>query len=267
MLPGMELMACPELAVPKEVMHHIVQVESSRNPYAIGVVGGRLARQPKTLDEALATVRMLEQKGFNFSVGIAQVNRYNLDKYGLDSYTKAFTVCPNLQAGARILAECYRRHQDWGKSFSCYYSGNAVTGFRHGYVQKVFASMAKGQAQSAAVAGAIPVWANPQRRVVPVTSMPLRQNPRIETGANRVVLDGAPAAITDPAFASGVMPAASMAATPVSVPAASLPEVPAESGADASTAPVRLQLTQSAPAPTVPVMAPADSGGDTAFVF
>ncbi len=74
----MELLDCHTLAVPKEVMHHVVRVESSYNPYAIGVVGGRLVRQPDSLPEALATVRMLEARGFNFSLGLAQVNRYNL---------------------------------------------------------------------------------------------------------------------------------------------------------------------------------------------
>ena len=52
MLPGIELMSCPSLAVPHEVMHHVVSVESSYNPYAIGVVGGRLVRQPRNLSEA-----------------------------------------------------------------------------------------------------------------------------------------------------------------------------------------------------------------------
>jgi type IV secretion system protein VirB1 len=138
----MELLNCPNLAVPTDVMQHVVHVESSYNPYAIGVVGGRLARQPRNLPEALATVRMLETRGYNFSVGLAQVNRYNLGKYGLDSYERAFEACANLQAGSRILAECHGRSGgDWGKSFSCYYSGNFTTGFRHGYVQKIYASM------------------------------------------------------------------------------------------------------------------------------
>lgn len=39
--------ACTDLAVPHDIMHHVVRVESSGNPYAIGVVGGRLQRQPK----------------------------------------------------------------------------------------------------------------------------------------------------------------------------------------------------------------------------
>ncbi len=141
MLPGLELMGCP-LAVPAAVMRHVVHVESSYNPYAIGVVGGHLVRQPGTLPEALATVRMLESRGYNFSLGLAQVNRRNLEKYGLETYAEAFQPCANLLAGSRILAECNRRAGGhWGKSFSCYYSGNFVTGYRQGYVQKIERSM------------------------------------------------------------------------------------------------------------------------------
>ena len=143
---------CPDLAVPREVMQHVVQVESSRNPFAIGVVGGYLARQPRTLNEALEAVQMLRQEGYNFSVGIAQVNRYNLAPYGLRTYAEAFDVCANLLAGSRILRECYDRSNEWGKAFSCYYSGNFVTGFRHGYVQKIYASMRKAQASGGDVA-------------------------------------------------------------------------------------------------------------------
>jgi type IV secretion system protein VirB1 len=156
-LPDMDVMSCRDLAVPIGVMQHVVRVESSFNRYAIGVVGGRLARQPSNLPEALATARMLRERGFNFSLGLAQVNRYNLGKYGL-SLEGAFQACPNLQAGAKILSDCFARSgNDWGKSLSCYYSGNFVTGFRDGYVQKVFASMRAGTAAVPAKAGrAIP---------------------------------------------------------------------------------------------------------------
>ncbi len=193
----MELMSCPDLAVPLEVMHHVVRVESSHNPFAIGVVGGHLVRQPKNLPEALATVRMLESRGFNFSLGIAQVNRYNLGKFGLDSYEKAFQVCPNLQAGSRILAECYGRSgRDWGKSFSCYYSGNFVTGYRHGYVQKIYASMrqaAPGQA-SDPQGDAIPVVSKPSRRAVGVTRYPVYAAP-MQGPAPSVAIQAAPSRI------------------------------------------------------------------------
>ncbi|CTP83761.1 lytic transglycosylase domain-containing protein [Xanthomonas graminis] len=166
MLPGMELLSCPEMAVPAEVMQHVVRVESSRNPFAIGVVGGRLVRQPQNISEAVATARMLEEKGYNFSLGLGQVNRYNLVKYGLDSYEKAFKTCPNLQAASRILAECYSRSGgNWGKSFSCYYSGNFETGFKHGYVQKVYASINQGRVQADIPAGAIPLVSSGVRRI------------------------------------------------------------------------------------------------------
>ncbi|HLV43329.1 MAG TPA: lytic transglycosylase domain-containing protein [Aggregatilineales bacterium] len=160
MLPGVEMMACTELAVPTDIMQHVVRVESSFNPYAIGVVGGRLVRQPRNLAEAVSTARMLEGKGYNFSLGIAQINRYNLASYGLDSYERAFEICPNVQAGSRILAECRdRAGGDWGKAFSCYYSGNFSTGFRHGYVQKVFDSW-QGGANVAGGGNAIPLAAD-----------------------------------------------------------------------------------------------------------
>ena len=142
MFTAMEMPMCPNLAVPAEVMRHVVQVESGANPFAIGVVGGQLVRQPVSLDEALATVQMLDAKGYDYSLGVAQVNRRNLGRYGLDTYAKAFDACANVAAGAQILAECYGRSgTDWGKAFSCYYSGNFVTGYRDGYVQKVYASM------------------------------------------------------------------------------------------------------------------------------
>lgn len=172
----MAMIDCPDLAVPKEVMQHVVRVESSRNPFAIGVVGGYLARQPTNLEEALATVRQLKEEGYNFSVGISQVNRYNLAKYGLTTYAEAFDVCANLKAGSRILRECYDRAQDWGKAFSCYYSGNFSTGFEHGYVQKIFASIRKAQLSLTEKQDAIRVipYGNKSRKPAKQDGVPLK---------------------------------------------------------------------------------------------
>jgi type IV secretion system protein VirB1 len=205
-LPGVELMACQGLAVPTQVMHHVVRVESSFNPYAIGVVGGRLARQPKNLPEALSTVRLLESRGYNFSLGLAQVNRYNLKKYGLDSYERAFEPCANLVAGSQILAECYRRSSaDWGKSFSCYYSGNFTTGFRHGYVQKIYASMRQGRdVEVMPSIAAIEVVARQARRTVPVSRYPLYT----DNGASTASANFATSAIVTSASVPAEKPAA-----------------------------------------------------------
>ncbi|OEZ02396.1 MULTISPECIES: lytic transglycosylase domain-containing protein [Stenotrophomonas] len=275
MLPGLEMMACPEMAVSMDVMQHVINVESSRNPYAIGVVGGALVRQPKQLDEALATVRMLEEKGYNFSVGLAQVNRYNLVKYGLDSYEKAFQQCPNLQAASRILAECYGRSgNDWGKSFSCYYSGNFTTGFRHGYVQKVFASIARQRGSMVAANGAVPidVVSRAERRVVDVAHHPqLSGQPQdvvalrtADAALSRVVMGAVERAMPQP-------PAPAAAPEPIA-----LPPVPAQPMAQNTAGPVVVRPwsernapvalpTQAPPAQAMPVQnVPA---GDAAFVF
>lgn len=134
-----------------QTMAAIVRSESSYNPFAIGVVGGRLERQPRNLPEAVATAKSLLDGGWNFSVGLAQVNRYNWSKYGLD-LVAAFDPCQNLRAGGAILEECFKRAQVRHKAddqaairsaLSCYYSGNFITGYKHGYVDKVVANAAK----------------------------------------------------------------------------------------------------------------------------
>lgn len=177
MIPGLEALACQELAVPMDVMEHVVRVESSFNPWAIGVVGARLARQPASLEEAVATASQLERDGYNFSLGLAQVNRHNLAAQGLESYEQAFAACPNLAAGARILADCHRRAGgDWGKAFSCYYSGNFVRGFKDGYVQKVWQSMAGASPDRiATVVSAIPVAIEGVASARPVAGTGLRE--------------------------------------------------------------------------------------------
>lgn len=212
MFPGMELLNCQGLAVPMDVMQHIVRVESSFNPYAIGVVGGRLQRQPANLEEALSTVRMLEEKGYNFSLGLAQVNRHNLAKYGLPSYEAAFQPCPNLLAGSQILAECHARTRgDWGKSFSCYYSGNTITGFRHGYVQKIFASM---RGDTSRPGGALPVVGKPSRKEGSEARYPLRR--AVDTAGSAVTVTNVPSGIyaADTAVASGIAAPVQSASVP-----------------------------------------------------
>lgn len=260
---GMELMQCPDLAVPREVMQHVVRVESSFNPYAIGVVGGRLARQPKNLSEAVATARMLERRGYNFSLGLAQVNRYNLAKQGLASYQQAFQACPNLQAGSRILAECHGRSGgSWGRAFSCYYSGNFTTGYRHGYVQKVFASMRSGapapadEALAIEVVGAGPKRpAAPPRRALPRTAPASDAARRITARSVPVEAPAQPVARIEPAPALAPAPAG---ATVAVLDAAGAPPriIDMNTGAPVATAP--------APAAATP---PPPVTRDTAFVF
>jgi type IV secretion system protein VirB1 len=124
----------------------IVSVESGFNPHAVGVVAGVLQRQPKSDSEALATVRYLQTKGWNFSIGLAQINVRNLEHLGL-TVESAFDPCQNLGAMQTLLSDCFDRagdgkapQKELRRALSCYYSGNYVTGFREGYVARVVAA-------------------------------------------------------------------------------------------------------------------------------
>lgn len=151
-----EFLALAQECAPNVAPHTlaaIVRVESQFNPYAIGVVGGRLAKQPSSKQEALATVKQLEANGWNFSLGVAQVNRHNLPKYDI-TYEQAFDTCTNLRVGADILQGCFDRASKTRPdpqvalqaALSCYYSGNFTRGFKPdalgkpSYVQKVLSS-------------------------------------------------------------------------------------------------------------------------------
>jgi len=79
-------------------------------------------------------------------LGLSQVNLHQLPRYGLSLVT-AFEPCRNLRAGSAILAECFDRARatPHGRdeqsavrdSLSCYYSGNFLTGYHAGYVNRV----------------------------------------------------------------------------------------------------------------------------------
>jgi type IV secretion system protein VirB1 len=149
-------------------MEAIVKTESGFNPYAIGVVGGRLERQPENLPEAITTVRALEAAGWNYSLGLAQINKANFAEYGLTIET-AFDECRNLQAGAKILTACHAaaskefgETEAWVRAFSCYYSGNFSRGLRPdapgrlSYVEKVSVNLGTGATKPIKAISVIP---------------------------------------------------------------------------------------------------------------
>ncbi len=141
-LAALAIACAPQVAV--VTTSALVAVESSFNPHAIGIVGGALARQPRHRAEALATASMLHAAGWDFSVGLAQINRRNFERLGLNLET-AFEPCSNLLAMQAVLGECFERaavrssfeQQALRQGLSCYYSGDFTTGLRHGYVRKV----------------------------------------------------------------------------------------------------------------------------------
>lgn len=135
-----------------DTVRAVVSVESAFNPWAIGVVGGALQRQPRHRAEALATARALQSIGWNFSVGLGQINVGNFERLGL-TLESAFEPCTNLAAMQAVLNECFDRARAsfTGRpsdqaalrlALSCYYGGNFTAGFRHGYVRRTVAAAA-----------------------------------------------------------------------------------------------------------------------------
>lgn len=140
---------CAPLVNPR-TMGYLVKQESSFNPYAIGVVGGKLERQPTNLAEAVATARDLKKRGIRFSAGISQVYVGNFDRFSLDEVS-VFDICKNLQSGSQILSECHDRATAQGakgqvaieQAMSCYTGNNFQIGFKNGYVQSIVATAYK----------------------------------------------------------------------------------------------------------------------------
>jgi type IV secretion system protein VirB1 len=175
-------------------MEAIVRSESGFNPFAIGVVHGRLLRQPASEAEAVATAQALAAGGWNFSVGLAQVNRANWLAHGLN-VRSAFDPCRNLAAGAAILQGCFelaRRKRADAQSdpqsalragLSCYASGNFSTGYRTGYVQRVVnnARAPAVSTDSVVVPAIVPIPVVPVDSGIPVR--PGRSQPDREPGS------------------------------------------------------------------------------------
>lgn len=145
---ALAMKCAPDVA--PDTLSRIVKTESGFNPWAIGVVGTPLNRQPQTKEEALNAIKLLVKDKANFSIGLAQVNRQYFDVKDVESI---FSPCTNLKMGSDILKDCYSRalgksdseQQALKKSFSCYYSGNYTRGFKKenngtSYVERVVAA-------------------------------------------------------------------------------------------------------------------------------
>lgn len=178
------LMVSCGLTAHADVLAAIVRVESGGNPIALAVNGGfGLVREPRTLEEALATARWLLEHGYSFDAGLGQVNSANLRRLGLD-VGSVFLPCANLKAASQILEECFDRARGrWREeerirsaALSCYNTGHLGRGIANGYVEAVRAAsmgLARGLGASAlwkSRPGALPVVRKPKARALAVAS-------------------------------------------------------------------------------------------------
>lgn len=120
--------------VSEDTMMGIVKTESNFNPYAIAEIiknGSRvrvISHAPRSKEEASQVIARLQKEGKNYSVGLAQINKINFGRLGVNAYD-LLDYCDNLRASQKILQECYFKYKDVNKMLSCYYSGNPRVGF------------------------------------------------------------------------------------------------------------------------------------------
>lgn len=201
----------PELAqcapqVSPVLMHALVRTESAWNPYAIGPDAGQPAiGQPRTLEEAIKTVKQLAASGGKFSVGLAQIHISNVISRGM-SWDEAFDPCRNLRMGQTILFENYSKALKEGyggidavwAALRGYNSGGVHKVVSDGYATKIFTYMQTRGANASAVT----------KKTTPASTDPrFAQFPR-QAQINAVAAGGG---VTNPASvptAPTIMPAA-----------------------------------------------------------
>lgn len=126
----------------------VARTESRFNPLAMGDNTTGRSHAPATVAEAVATATALLARGHSVDLGLMQVNSATLASLGL-TVADAFDPCRSIAAGARVLADGYRRgpHEDAQRALvralSRYNTGSPVRGVANGYVAKVQASAAK----------------------------------------------------------------------------------------------------------------------------
>ena len=123
----------------------IIKTESKYNPWAIGLNKGKKLRyQPHSLEQAEAWVTYLEKNGYDFDIGLGQVNIRNVHKYGYNA-TQLLTPCLNLKVASDILQKNYKKafyktnhpRDALMMAISAYNTGNYHAGFSNGYVDRV----------------------------------------------------------------------------------------------------------------------------------
>ena len=133
---------CAPTVAPATVLA-IVQTESSGDPFALNVNGGRQpARQSNAADAATAARRYVAA-GYSVDLGLGQINSRNMRWLGL-TWETVFDPCTNVAALGRVLTANYnlaiagRDPQSALRvALSMYNTGSQTRGFRNGYVAKV----------------------------------------------------------------------------------------------------------------------------------
>jgi len=132
-------------SVHPDTLAAIVNTESAFRPLAININGSQqLPRQPEHMAEAIATAEYLSANGYNFDVGLGQINSANVAAFGM-TWANVFEPCTNLGAAARVLTDCFVRASNseadqqsaLRMALSCYNTGHFTHGDQNGYVARI----------------------------------------------------------------------------------------------------------------------------------
>jgi type IV secretion system protein VirB1 len=133
---------CAPTVAPETVLA-IIQTESSGEPFAINVNGGRQpARQTNALDAA-TIARQYVAAGYSVDLGLGQINSRNMRWLGL-TWETVFDPCTNVAALGFVLTSNFNAvkagrdpQSALRVALSMYNTGSQTRGFRNGYVAKV----------------------------------------------------------------------------------------------------------------------------------
>jgi type IV secretion system protein VirB1 len=133
---------CAPSVAPETVLA-IIQTESSGEPFALNVNGGRQPARQTNAADAAATARRYVAAGYSVDLGLGQINSRNMRWLGL-TWETVFDPCTNVAALARVLTTNYNAVKAGRDpqtalrvALSMYNTGSQTRGFRNGYVAKV----------------------------------------------------------------------------------------------------------------------------------
>lgn len=133
---------CAPTVAPETVLA-IIQTESSGEPFALNVNGGRQPARQNNAADAAATARRYVAAGYSVDLGLGQINSHNMRWLGL-TWDTVFDPCTNVAALARVLTTNYNAvsagrdpQTALRVALSMYNTGSQTRGFRNGYVAKV----------------------------------------------------------------------------------------------------------------------------------
>lgn len=163
----------------------IILTESSGDPFALNVNGGRQPPRQANAANAAATARRYVAAGYSVDLGLGQINSRNMRWLGL-TWETVFDPCVNIAALGRVLSSNYdaaiagRDPQTALRvALSMYNTGSQTRGFRNGYVAKVVSN--------AGVASAATLGRNqiPAVAVAAPSSLEILQNLAAENAATK----------------------------------------------------------------------------------